>query len=1447
MSAFTQPRPRTATAPLQGARPPQQRGFSFSGTAPSTGWGPGRPPFRNMSLKNTGAGRAPASVSFLGAQEIDMDMTDPDDEMGGYGGPADPGFQENGFVKSPFSLAPEMPRADPAAAVQQPAFRGSVQAAGKRGASDALADMAPSRPAASLRTLVSVNPSTTTTKSDRDERFAVKSSGANRYMELKAQRDALQQKYIAEGKMADPDARYDLDNAPKFVAECMDMCPEFERHEREFERGLDRFEKLADAPDGEYRADHARVVKRFQRSAAGRAVTLPCDVRPPHVLQMTLDYLVHEIVAKHGIEESYAFVRDRARAIRNDLTLQNYNGPEAVELHERIARYHILCSYLLCENSSVSMQQEHEQLRKTLQSLLEYYKEMARQGVEMPNEPEFQAYYILTHAWSNEHVSRCERELSERVFMDERVQLALRLRFLMARTNQDKIAGRPSTEGSINNFVAFFRAIQHPDVPFLAACCLHMEFVDVRMGAVKTMCRAYHLFDSKSMWFPVDDVVDMLALDDPDEAVELLGHYGVPVEQSDGVWVAGIGKLQGSKARPQIDESKIKLAMRRSFKLVDCKRNSLSDVDIIDAPFVPSPQQQSTASLQGSAAVAATISKQGGFGLPENPATSATPPAIQQLELVKHEIVDDLVEAIAIEVATETLSHSRLIATTSDDVVEDVVDELIGQVVGELTVERVKAELDLVAFRSAMESAYEDLCDEVMAEVAEEVIFEIADELRRVAELEAFGWQRWRFVCLRERLRRQRAAQRHAYFYEHMTATIAAPVGRASVGASVRLAGEPRLAPRADGAALHARLMEMAKQASERQAAWRSPLDVGPALGAGLAEQLQARPTRSAFFKLVLSVAQSGSSFDAAGRRAFEGRSNLTRLAEEWLLSKLGARDAEKAPVLGSLSGDESVSSSVREVSRRVVAVAPATSAQPARHAHDVHVLVETFTSQLGSRSSIPRSQNHNAEAVLSGVNAAVFQLAWLDDATKVSEYWARQARLVQEFVMALPDRSCVPLLVVYWPNDRLAAQRLDGAQMLHMLGLAAMQHRGAVGNVQILALAASAQHFDNEQASRQLLDALRGLASGCALAPQFRFEPLQELVAPRLSAFLQHAASHIEDVLPRAARVHPFVFVPAARVFGEIYNLFVDALVGIVADEALQEIPLPARGFGDLEYELSVSWNAPEALERLRQLGGASEIGPIDIDVDYSAAGFDQAVEFFERLADRVASAALDACDRFGVGLMPPGTSVRALVRDHLGGGAGPLPLALILLHMATLAFTPLSSALEASRVPYVVDAVDDRVHQFSVRAREALATWVGGLDLSASLAQSAVPSPLPADLELNGGDAWDGEAHGYHDVAARLDSAVPRTPGVHERWPTDTGESVAGSEDDQLDRKRWIERTLSPSSRKARKVSEDSAATAATQSDGVRVLSDQLRAIMQQAQQSALEAQQLLEAVRE
>ena len=79
-----------------------------------------------------------------------------------------------------------------------------------------------------------------------------------------------------------------------------------------------------------------------------------------------MNYLLDEILDIHGIEISYSFIRDRFRSIRNDLTLQNFRGLEAVQLHEMIARYHILCSHHFCDIEGVSLQQEHEQLRKSM-------------------------------------------------------------------------------------------------------------------------------------------------------------------------------------------------------------------------------------------------------------------------------------------------------------------------------------------------------------------------------------------------------------------------------------------------------------------------------------------------------------------------------------------------------------------------------------------------------------------------------------------------------------------------------------------------------------------------------------------------------------------------------------------------------------------------------------------------------------------------------------------------------------------------------------------------------------------------------------------------------------------------------------------------------------------------------------------------------------------------
>ena len=325
---------------------------------------------------------------------------------------------------------------------------------------------------------------------------------------------------------------------------------------------------------------------------------------------------MNEVLGTHGLLDAYAFVRDRCRAIRNDLTLQNYRGPEAIDLHERIARYHILCSHVLCDVEGVSLQQEHEQLRKSnflklshfeaLQSLMEYYQEMAEAGIQMPNEPEFQAYYILTHAYSNETVSRAE-ELATHVFFDPRVQSALSLQSMMARTNEEYIQGRASENGSLNFYSAVFRELSKTTTSYLMACCLHMDFVDIRRGALKAMQKAYYCFpdNNRTVW-PIEELVSLLGFDDESDVLETLEYYEIPHENRDGEWVALIGrtgsentdgKLQMTKGlfKGMIFKMLLKtegqrksLPPRKSLRLVEAKRKGISDVDVIQARHVAS-------------------------------------------------------------------------------------------------------------------------------------------------------------------------------------------------------------------------------------------------------------------------------------------------------------------------------------------------------------------------------------------------------------------------------------------------------------------------------------------------------------------------------------------------------------------------------------------------------------------------------------------------------------------------------------------------------------------------------------------------------------------------------------------------------------------------------------------------------------------------------------------
>ena len=75
----------------------------------------------------------------------------------------------------------------------------------------------------------------------------VNTLGANEHMtflQLKAMRPSMRAHSIKNKLISDPEHRTDLSGAITVVGTCLDMCPEYERHEREFQKDVDDWERV---------------------------------------------------------------------------------------------------------------------------------------------------------------------------------------------------------------------------------------------------------------------------------------------------------------------------------------------------------------------------------------------------------------------------------------------------------------------------------------------------------------------------------------------------------------------------------------------------------------------------------------------------------------------------------------------------------------------------------------------------------------------------------------------------------------------------------------------------------------------------------------------------------------------------------------------------------------------------------------------------------------------------------------------------------------------------------------------------------------------------------------------------------------------------------------------------------------------------------------------------
>ncbi|KAH8433141.1 putative leucine permease transcriptional regulator (SAC3) [Aspergillus melleus] len=359
-------------------------------------------------------------------------------------------------------------------------------------------------------------------------------SYTDRYEQLKADRAQERKNAIESGQMADPSQPTSLTQAITPVGTCTSMCPEFERVERIVQKMVDKSEKFMDPKTNELQYMETMMLKRFRRSAAGYDEQLPSDIRTPHTLLQSMNYLTRHVVGgPEPLGLIHKFVWDRTRSIRNDFSVQQLTQANDVKIAvtclERIARFHILSLHLLSSPANeepFDHHQEREQLNNTMLSLMYYYDDN-RERMFFPNEDEFRAYYIIFSILDQRpdleaRVQRWPIELRQ----SPRVQVALELHAAASNTWEPQgtlDAKRPNAIAQ-GFYTRFFNLISSPAVSYLMGCVAEIYFNHVRQTAIQSIWRGYCRQPAsqrhKNEEWTVSELTDVLCFDEEEQTME---------------------------------------------------------------------------------------------------------------------------------------------------------------------------------------------------------------------------------------------------------------------------------------------------------------------------------------------------------------------------------------------------------------------------------------------------------------------------------------------------------------------------------------------------------------------------------------------------------------------------------------------------------------------------------------------------------------------------------------------------------------------------------------------------------------------------------------------------------------------------------------------------------------------------------------------------------------
>lgn len=297
---------------------------------------------------------------------------------------------------------------------------------------------------------------------------------------------------------------------------CPDMCPEKERLMREAKHQIGVYE--ADESSKNI-IDHELAIKQYSRSSADQEAPLLHELRPEPVLKMTLNYMLHRIVdlcdsPDVNLSDWFHFLWDRTRAIRKDITQQEFCSQTAVSLIEQCARFHIHCSArLVAEEPQVFDQKINtENLTKCLQSLKYMYHDLNLKHERCPNEAEFRAYVVLLNLHDSNFLWEV-KQLPNDILQSKEIRFAINVYLAM----------------ESNNYVKFFQLVRQ--TTYMNACILLRYFVQVRVRALNVMVKSYvprgPVPMSISYWSYI------LAFEDFEQCAQFLEFYGLQCDRND--------------------------------------------------------------------------------------------------------------------------------------------------------------------------------------------------------------------------------------------------------------------------------------------------------------------------------------------------------------------------------------------------------------------------------------------------------------------------------------------------------------------------------------------------------------------------------------------------------------------------------------------------------------------------------------------------------------------------------------------------------------------------------------------------------------------------------------------------------------------------------------------------------------------------------------------------